>query len=74
MFLVQIWYSVGTMVVKDGNTAILTATNMPVPSCGKMFVGFSSWDKEVAYQVISNSAVVCVRVSQRVSEQINLFL
>jgi len=56
-----IWYSVGTMVVKDGNTAILTATNLPAPSCGKMFVGFSNWDKEVAYQVISNSAVAPAR-------------
>jgi len=57
----SIWYSVGTMVVKDGNKVLMTATNVPAPACGKMFVGLGGWNREVSFQDISVSEVAPAR-------------
>ncbi len=53
------------MVVKVNNEVLMTATNVPAPACGEMFVGLGAWNSRVDYRGMSVSAVVRKRENKK---------
>jgi len=64
-----VWYSVGKMIVKDGDSVLMTVNDLPAPSCGRMFIGLGGWNSEVEFQIISVSASSAARGAYGVRQQ-----